>query len=291
MRPEVSVIIPCYNAGKFIARTIRSVTGQSYTNWELIIIDDGSGDDSAAIIRPFLDNPKIRYIYQENAGVSNARNHGLAEATGDFICFLDADDLFLPENLLKKAEVLRNKPEIGLVHSDLQRIGMEDELLPGREAGMEGTDLHYAILSWERCVITVPSSIMVRRSIFKETGEWDPEFTTAADQDLMIRIAARYPIARIPEMLTGYRIVPGSMGKQAAVFEKDHLAVYRKAERLQLFQNSRHRKRSFAKLHLIIAGMWWQAGKPFKTVKHLVRSILFSVRPIWAAVSSKITGR
>lgn len=120
--PQVSIITPCYNASRFISQTIDSVLSKTFTDWEMIIVDDGSKDDSSDIVEKYVKkDSRIRLIQQPNGGSANARNHGIREATGRYIALLDADDLWLPQFLEKQIEFMKEKKAI-CVYSSYKRI-------------------------------------------------------------------------------------------------------------------------------------------------------------------------
>ena len=120
--PQVSIITPCYNASRFVSQTIDSVLTQTFTDWEMIIVDDGSKDDSSEIVEKYVKkDSRIRLIQQPNGGSANARNHGIREATGRYIALLDADDLWLPQFLEKQIEFMKGKNAI-CVYSSYKRI-------------------------------------------------------------------------------------------------------------------------------------------------------------------------
>ncbi len=120
--PQVSIITPCYNASKYISQTIESVLAQSYSDWELIIIDDGSKDDSVTVVNKYVEKDcRIRLFQQLNGGSANARNHGIREASGRYIALLDADDIWLPQFLEKQIEFMKQKNAI-CVYSSYKRI-------------------------------------------------------------------------------------------------------------------------------------------------------------------------
>lgn len=120
--PQVSIITPCYNASRYISQTIDSVLTQTFTDWEMIIVDDGSKDDSSDIVEKYVKkDSRIRLIQQPNGGSANARNHGIREATGRYIALLDADDLWLPQFLEKQIEFMKEKKAI-CVYSSYKRI-------------------------------------------------------------------------------------------------------------------------------------------------------------------------
>ncbi|MCS7351792.1 MAG: glycosyltransferase family A protein, partial [Anaerolineae bacterium] len=120
MRAKVSVIIPCYNQGMFLAEAIQSIIDQDYSDKEIIVVDDGSTDNTRDVVLRFKD--KIMYIRQDNKGVARARNIGIQASSGDYIAFLDADDVALPGRLKLEAEILDQFPEVGLVASDAYLI-------------------------------------------------------------------------------------------------------------------------------------------------------------------------
>jgi glycosyltransferase involved in cell wall biosynthesis len=259
MNPLVTVVIPAYKAEAFIAETIQSVIDQTYTNWELIIIDDGSPDNQKKIIEPFLADPRIQYHYQENAGVSAARNSGMDKSKGEFIAFLDADDMFLPNNLERKLAFLQKNKEYGLVHAYVQDIDKDSLELETYQIGKQGWVLD-DLLIWRGEVIPAPSSILMPTKIAKEIGGWDTNFQTAADQEFFMRVAKQYKIGMIDEFLTYYRELPSSMSTNIPNFEEDHIRVFQKAKEHNLFKNKLFELQCFSNLYLIIAGSWWVDG-------------------------------
>jgi len=126
--PKVSVIIPTYNYGQYIDKSIDSVLSQTYTDFEIIVIDDGSTDNTRTIVETKYRD-KVKYIYQENRGAPAARNQGLREAKGDFIVFLDADDWFAPENLEYKVNILENNVDVGWVYSDWHYVNEKGNIV------------------------------------------------------------------------------------------------------------------------------------------------------------------
>jgi len=273
----VSVIIPTYNAGKYIRQSITSVMAQDYNNWELIVVDDGSTDDTERIVSEFLNDHRICYVKKKNSGVSNSRNFGANLAKGDYFCFLDADDFYHSTNLSEKVTVLNTYPAIALVHSDVRMTDEAGRPTGVYNTGLSGDNLHLKILQWQECVVPAPSSIMLRKDIFYTAGQWDPLFSTAADQDFFISVAAKHTIYRISHALTSYRVVKGSMSKNTPLFEKDHTGVFNKAKKNNLFTDPHFERRCFANLHLIISGSWWNHEKNLiKTIKHLILSFLYS---------------
>lgn len=283
----VSVIIPAYNASKFIGETIQSVIDQTHKNWELIIVDDGSTDSTAEKINAFSSDPRIKSVRQNNAGVSTARNHGLELAKGDFIAFLDADDVWLPNNLESKLLVL-NSEEIDFVFGD---IYYTDENLQNKIPGDKGTDVNIVenILLWEGEVIPCPSgNLLIKRRCFDKGLKFDPNFSTAADQDFSLYLSRDFKGKYIHEHMMLYRFVNASMSKNIPVMESDHINVYRKAKEKKLFKSFWFKQRCFSNLYLILAGSYWKnAGKKWKGFIFILKSV-FTYPPNILKVFKKI---
>jgi len=257
--PQVSVIIPAYNAGKYLEETVRSVLAQTYADFEIIICDDGSSDNTEEAAKSFGD-PRIRYIHQKNAGVSAARNRGANISTGKYLAFLDADDLFQPANLEKKVALLEKRTDVALVFADCNVIDANGHPTGETLTGKDENVLEDLLL-WNGTVIPGPSSILVTRNAFEQSGGFDPEFSTAADQDFFFRIAFKSKCVRLPEVLTSYRRHESNMHMNIALMERDHIAVYKKAQKHNMFAGNSFRKKCFGNLYLILAGSWWVNGK------------------------------
>lgn len=199
---KVSVIMPVYNGEKFLEESILSILNQTFKDFEFLLIDDGSVDQSMEIIRKFNDN-RIRIIQNKtNQGLALVRNIGLKEAKGEYIAWLDCDDISLPTRLEKQVRFLDNKPQIGLCGTWIQLIGLEDK-----------KELHYPVdPEILRCSMlfydpVATSSIMVRRSNLKQFQlDFNPSFPPAEDYDFWERFSSYYKISNIPEVLTLYRI-------------------------------------------------------------------------------------
>jgi glycosyltransferase involved in cell wall biosynthesis len=269
----VSVIVPSYNAAKFLTTTIQSVISQTYTDWELILVDDGSTDTTCKLLESFLSDTRIQYLPQKNSGVSSARNAGLALARGQWIAFLDADDFWLAENLSKKIQALTD-PSIDYVFSNMYHGDVNLTITKKAPPGSDQDILKHLLL-WDREVIpTVCSNVVFKRICFESGLQFDESFSTAADQDFAFYLASSFRGKLLPECLYIYRILPDSMSRNIQRLETDHLAVYRKAQNKGLFSSLIFRLHCFSNLYLILAGNWWKNGgnKP-----RSMRFIFFSV--------------
>lgn len=272
--PTVSVIIPAYNAGKFLEETVRSVLDQSYSDFEIVICDDGSADNTAEVAKAITD-ARVKYIHQKNAGVSAARNNGAKNSTGKLLAFLDADDIFYRDNLQKKVEALLKNPGAGMAFADCDVIDGAGKKTGEVLTGKAENTLHDLLL-WNGTVVPGPSSILVTREAFDTVSGFDTQFSTAADQDFFFRIAHQFKCVRVPEVLTAYRKHGSNMHMNIALMERDHIGVYEKAAANGLFSTASFRRKCFGNLYLILAGSWWVNGnnkaRGFKFMRKAVAS-------------------
>jgi glycosyltransferase involved in cell wall biosynthesis len=201
--PTVSIVIPVYNAHDVIEDTLTSVLGQTWKDYEIIVIDDGSSDGSVDVVKAFGHH--LRYIRQDNTGVATARNRGIAESKGAYIALLDHDDLWHPTKLEKQVAVLERLPGVGMVITDVAHIDRE-----GGPMGLVGSgynpDEIFARL-FVRGYVPTPSAALIRRSVLEAVGGFDEAFNSAGldDHELWTRIGAYCEIANISEPLTYHR--------------------------------------------------------------------------------------
>ncbi|MGF1498538.1 MAG: glycosyltransferase family 2 protein [Elainellaceae cyanobacterium] len=184
--PLVSVIIPAYRCDRYIAQAVDSVLHQTYPATEVIVVDDGSPDNTAQVLAPYGD--RIRYVKQKNQGVAIARNHGIQLARGELVAFLDADDYFLPHKLADQVAVFSAQPDLGLVHSGWRRVSSAGE--PLMEVTPWKTVPTLDLEHWLRWKPVLPSAMMFQRSWLERAAGFDPRFPPAEDTDLVLRLAA-----------------------------------------------------------------------------------------------------
>lgn len=256
--PEVSVVIPAYNAAAYVGQAIESVLAQTFGDLEILVIDDGSTDGTERVVRA---NPGVRYHRQDNRGVAVARNHGIAEARGRYAAFLDADDLWLPHKLERQLGALRASPscrvcyspffavdphlrEIGLVHGPRVGSALEDLLRFGN-------------------VVGTPSTVIGERTLLEDAGGFDPDLSFCADWDLWIRLAARTEFACVDEPLVRYRRHPGNMSRDVALLERESVRTLEKAFAMPgLPRALRARRRSaLGRNQMVLAGSYFRAGR------------------------------
>jgi len=195
-KPCVSVIIPTYNRAWIVTDAIDSVLSQTYTDFELIVVDDGSTDDTADLLSTYQN--RIIGIRQENAGVSAARNRGIRESSGRLIAFLDSDDLWLPKKLERQSAFFKENPEAMVCQTEETWIRNGKQVNPKKRHQKESGIFFERSLGL--CLVS-PSAVMIRRSFFDAVGLFDESLPACEDYDLWLRIGYRYPIHLIDEPL------------------------------------------------------------------------------------------
>ncbi|OJV90496.1 MAG: hypothetical protein BGO43_06515 [Gammaproteobacteria bacterium 39-13] len=185
--PKVSIILATYNREKFLREAVISVLEQTYQDFELIIIDDGSTDNTRSLITEFSD-PRIQYKYQVNKGRSNARNVGLQIARGHYITFLDSDDLYLPQKLALQIEFLDNNLQVGMVYTSAYCINESGNILSHKYKATCSGSIYKKIAFFVPVTITLPT-VMTRREIFLKTGFFDENMSRFEDTDMWRRIS------------------------------------------------------------------------------------------------------
>lgn len=256
----VSIVMPCYNAERFIEETIQSVINQTYSFWELIIVSDGSTDKSVELIKELAKSEsRISLFEKKNTGVSDTRNFGIEKCKGEYIAFLDADDTWKETNLEDKVNLLSNN-EVDFVYADMELVDEKSKSLNVIVEGMDIGDLNHYLL-WDTTVIPAPcSNIIIKKKCLENGLRFDPSFSTAADQDFCFTLCKEYNGRRVPKALWNYRQIGNSMSRNIAVMEKDHIAVYKKAGQKGYFHSFWFKQKCYSNLYLILAGSWWKNG-------------------------------
>lgn len=210
--PLVTVIIPVYNYANYIAATLDSVFAQTYRPMEVIVVDDGSTDNSAEIVRGY---PEVQYFYQSNQGVSVARNVAIAAAKGEFIAFLDADDLWKPEKLNVQIAYMLENPDIGITGTKAINFLESDTQLPP----WLRDNPH-----WEEEKVIIPSTMVVHKSVFSQIGDFSPHYRACEDTEWQQRAKdAKIPILKINEILTLRRFHGSNLSWEMKVTEKSRM--------------------------------------------------------------------
>lgn len=213
-KPAVSVIIPAYNGARYIAQAIESALSQTFTDLEIIVVDDGSIDDTHQVLQPYFD--RIRYIYQDNQGVAAARNRGIQEAKGEFIALLDQDDFFLPEKIAAQITLFRQHPSLGIVHTGWHIVNQQGETISDIKPWQTFPKLDLA--TWIVYGPVLPSAMMFARQWLEMAGGFNSDFDSVDDSDLVIRLAELgCEAAWLPQITVCYRQHDKNVSIQKAV--------------------------------------------------------------------------
>lgn len=208
LRPRVSVVIPAYNAARYLPQAIDSVLAQTFRDYEVIVVDDGSTDDTPRVLSWYED--EVAVIRQPNQGRAAARNAGIAAARGEYIAFLDADDLWLPEKLERQLALFRRRPEIGWAYCDYRRLNEKgpEETTYLRRRGLQPPPEGWILPELLATGVAWTMTVVVRRECFGRVGLFDPSFPVAQDYDMWLRLAAEYEVGCVNEPLALYRRHP-----------------------------------------------------------------------------------
>lgn len=271
MKPKVSVIMPVLNGQRFIGEAIQSIAAQTYSNCELVVVDDGSTDGTAEKVRSFMDRLEIRYVRHERPqGIAPSMNDGIRHSTGDLISFLDHDDAWFPEFVSTQVGYLEANPEVGMVHSDFQTIDVEGKIIEASVAAARGRKRPsghvFPALFMDSFI--VGNSVMIRRECFDRLGIFD-ESLRWGDYHMWMRIARHYRVDYVDKVLTKYRQHPTQSTRSTTGERPDAPPVAMQAIQsiLQLYpeirselgeQKVRHR---FASFYFDLGYGWYSKGE------------------------------
>jgi glycosyltransferase involved in cell wall biosynthesis len=270
VNPRVSVIIPMYNAERWIIGTLASVQRQTYRNCHIIVIDDGSTDGSSAIVRILADSSEthVELVRTPNRGVSAARNLGISRATGDLIALLDADDVWLPNKLQSQVALLQQHPEA--IAAGCSYTICNENL----DSALKYVDVGWArqdILSWlllESLGVLLPSTILMRLAAAHEVGPFDTRLSTAADLDYAWRLVSTGSVLAIHEPLVQYRTSANQMHRDTSLLERDYEVLLTKDP----FDSDKHlATRASTNLRMLRAVRTWRIGRRSRALATLSR--------------------
>ncbi|QEL17168.1 glycosyltransferase family 2 protein [Limnoglobus roseus] len=210
MKPHVSVVMAAKNYARFLPAAVESVFAQTVADWELVIIDDGSTDETPTVVKPFLSDARVRYVRSDKLGQPRAKNLGIQLGRGDVIAFLDADDAWQPTKLEQQLALLRD--DVGVVFCGRELIDESGKPLAKQPAPNPPTGRVMDKMFVQNFVCF--SSAMVRRQVFDHVGSFDPQWDLAIDFDLWLRVAKHYSFAYVPEPLVLYRTGHGNLSQK-----------------------------------------------------------------------------
>ena len=247
---RISVIITTFNRAQFVKKAINSVLNQTYQDVEIIVVDDGSTDNTKSIVNSYGE--QVRYIYQENKGAASARNAGIEKSKGEYITFLDSDDYYKKDNLLKKLSFLESNLQTRWLYSDWQYIDEKGEHL---DKGSVRFDYFNKKLSGEifeelfyKRNFIATDTVVVKRSVLEDVGFFDPTIPSQEEYDLWLRVSATYPVHYINEVLVIVTIHPDSLSTDFSKWAYGNALIIDKIEKI-LPDNFTVRKRIMDRMH------------------------------------------
>lgn len=289
--PKVSVIIPTYNRSHVLGRAVRSVLNQTYQDFELIVVDDGSSDATVEVVSGFAD-PRIRYLrHEENRGAAAARNSGIKAARGEYIAFLDSDDEWFPEKLQKQVEAFAKlPPRVGMVYTDLWKIGDDGVRRYWRASRILPDDgLVYDHLLADRLTgISLPS-VVVRKECFTKVGMFDEEFPRLIDRELFMRLSKHFYFYHLPEALVNYYETEPRISS-----EPELLIAARRLLLEKYYDDISANRRSLAQHRYLIGNLLCRKGNLAEGRNYLLGAVWsypLSIRYLTAAISSLLGER
>jgi len=206
--PLVSVVIPVYISERFLRESLESVFAQTFQDYEVVCVDDGSTDGSCALLKQY--GARVRVIQQANAGQSAARNAGVQEATGAFVAFLDQDDRWYPSKLAQQVSVLNAEPDVALVHCNYDRLDGDGRVLvAGAALAEQASALASPLGRLIGEALVFPSAMLLRRDVFQRVGGFDPELRGFEDFDLIARLKQQGRFVLLNESGMAYRLHAG----------------------------------------------------------------------------------
>lgn len=284
--PEVSVIIPTYNSASFVGDAVESALDQTFTDFEVLVIDDGSTDDTERVLEKYASS--VRYIHQANGGVAVARNRGIEESRGRLVAFLDADDTWYPRKLERQVAALGKGSDCRACYSAFTVV--DSKLLPLRINRSERRGKALEDLLMRGNVIGSICTVVCERSLFSEVGGFDPLLSQCADWEMWIRLAAHTEFLYLDEPLVTYRQHNSNMSRSATLLEHDSFLVLEKGYALRNLPPSLHARRraAFARNYMVLAGTYFHAHRYLDFARCALRAVTMDAHQIGYLVAFPI---
>lgn len=284
----ISVVIPAFNSGDWIEQAIDSVLNQSARPEQILVVDDGSTDDTAAKVRRYGE--RVSYIHQANGGVAAARNRGLGEARGKLIAFLDADDVWHPQKLELQFRALHAHPNVGLLGTSVFDWPAES---PVQIDSLEPAPV--VLVPRERLAVRnyfTTSSVLARAELVRHVGDFDVALRGPEDYDYWLRAVEVTQVANLALPLTGYRCVPTSLSKRATSMEAGLRRILRKLDGRDFWRGDRLlRRRAYSYADYSCAHLHGAAGAQAMAVKRILSSLAWYPLPYRRAEAGAAFGR
>ena len=267
--PLVSVIIPAYNMADFTVKTVEGVLCQSYPKIEIIVVDDGSTDDTQKKLEPF--EGRIIYVRKENGGACSARNVGIRRARGEFIGLLDCDDLYMPEKIRKSVEEMEARPQAGLLHTGVYFIDGQEKII-----GRRRSVAHYQGWAIDKLIVVnlvANGTAVVRRECFDKVGLFDEQLFPPADWDMWLRIGEHYQLAYLDEPLSKYRVSSNWNFKNLEHMKEEEAIVLSKFFERNPQTSASIKNKAYSRYHFTMAKCYLVKGDEGAMKEHLNESL------------------
>jgi glycosyltransferase involved in cell wall biosynthesis len=265
------IIIPAYNAAKFLPAALESVIRQTYSDWRIILVNDGSSDETPAIGRVFQQQlgSKMLFLEHENRGLSASRNIAMQHSTAPLLALLDADDIWLPNRLEASRRCFENN-QVGLSYGFVSLIDAGGNVLHTQNPQDQLDEGSVSSAIYTRSINLPCPTISFRRECISEVGDFDEDMRASEDRDLWLRISLKYEVARIPEVIALYRVSSGSMSDDLERMFHAQLKFIEKHRTHSKFSPEEHR--------LAISSVYRQHAETFGQRRRYWRAFLYAVR-------------
>ncbi len=286
--PKVSVITPTYNCAKYLSEALDSALGQSYKDIEIIVVDDGSKDDTGDIVKGYADRypGKVRYFYQDNKGQAVARNLGISESKGEYVALLDADDVWLSNRLEEGVNALDQNPDIGLVHSNVTKMTETGDLFetPKRDKRYLSGYIFKYLLTQEAHISCL--TVIFRKKCCEIVGMFDESLSRlgSEDRDLWLRISQKYKVLYLDKVLAYYRMrEEGTSRSRKKMFEGMRYVIDKFCPDSSI--NRTLRKKSLSKVHRDLGDEYLYEREFDEAARHYIKALSLVPFSFWPWVN------
>lgn len=266
-KPKVSVVISAFNQPAYLCLAIDSILAQTYQDFEIVVVDDGSSPAMGSAIEHYGD--RVRYFYQENQGPTRAENFAISQARGEYIASIDQDDIWLPEMLARQVEILDKDPDLAFVCCAAYVIDSDGKTIKTFESGKYYTNT-FADLFDENFVIH--STVVLRKSCCDDVGVFDVDFYTNHDHELWLRLAKKYSFYYHPSLLAKYRIHDNNITKKLDLWLNDSLRLYKKSKIIEGV--------SFFKTQKAISKTYYKFGQFYSQVEQFQKAAVCFLKSV-----------
>jgi glycosyltransferase involved in cell wall biosynthesis len=275
---EVSVIIPTYNSARYLADAVDSVLAQTFKDFEVLVIDDGSTDETESLMRRYA--PPVRYIRQANQGVAAARNLGIENSNGRYVAFLDADDTWFANKLERQISALEQHSEYRLCYSRFTTVTRDLKPFPAKRIDPRGRALEDLLLRGN--LVGSICTVLCERSLFEAAGAFDGALSQCADWDMWVRLACLTEFLYLDEPLVTYRKHDSNMSSNVALLEHDSLRVLEKGFAISSLPESmvKRRRAAFARNYMVLAGNYYHARRFSDFLRCAGRAVAMDFRQV-----------